>query len=105
MWRGDSLTSLNQDNSAIFGEKDVQRSYPGDYYLKLREKKFGLNLVLRVVLVIESKGLYFLSSLLLQWNSVNTETNGTCLSVRIIWVFRIKRALGKKQSRTLFQLS
>ena len=53
-------------------------------------KNFKLNLVVVdvVVLVIESKGLYFLSSLLLQWNSVNTDTKGTCLSVRIIWVFR-----------------
>ena len=37
-------------------------------------KKFKLNLVVVVVLVIESKGLYFLSSLLLQGNSVNTDT-------------------------------
>ena len=61
-------------------------------------KKIKLNLVivLVIVLIIESNGLHFLSSLLLQWNSVNTDTKRTCLSVRTIWVFRIKRALGKK---------
>ena len=42
-------------------------------------KKFKLNLVVVVVLVIESKGLYFLSSLLLQGNSVNTDTKGHAL--------------------------
>ena len=67
-------------------------------------KKFKLNLVFGVVLVIESNGLYFLSSLLLQWNSVNTDTKGTCLSVRIIWVFRIKRALRKKTVTDTFSI-
>ena len=42
-------------------------------------KKFKLNLVVVVVLVIESKGLYFLSSLLLEGNSVNTDTKGHAL--------------------------
>ena len=42
-------------------------------------KKIKLNLVVVVVLVIESKGLYFLSSLLLQGNSVNTDTKGYAL--------------------------
>ena len=42
-------------------------------------KNFKLNLVVVVVLVIESKCLYFLSSLLLQWNSVDTDTKGHAL--------------------------
>ena len=48
-------------------------------------KKFNLNLVVVVVLVIESKGLYFLSSLLLRWNSVNTDTKGHALVCVLSW--------------------
>ena len=51
---GDSLTSFNQDNSAnFFGEKDVQRSYPGCLLFENTRKNFKSNLALVVVLVLE----------------------------------------------------
>ena len=68
-------------------------------------KNFKLNLVVVVVLVIESKGLYFLSSLLLQWNSVNTDTKGHALVCVLSGCSVESGHSGKKKSRTLFQLS
>ena len=55
---GDSLTSFNKDDTTNFyGEKDVQRSCPGCLLFENTRKNFKLNLVLVVVLVLESKGL------------------------------------------------
>ena len=54
----DSLTSSNQDNTA--NSKRCTMSYPGCLLFEnTREKNFKLNLVLVVVLVLESKGLYY----------------------------------------------
>ena len=56
---GNSLISFNQDNNAtFFGEKDVQSSYPGCLLFENTRKNFELNLVLLVVLALESKGLH-----------------------------------------------
>ena len=55
---GDVCTlAINQDNSAnLFGEKDLQWSYPGCLLFENTQINFLLNLVL--VLILESKGLY-----------------------------------------------
>ena len=56
---GNTLTSFNQDNSAnFFGEKNGQSSYPGCLLFENTRTNFTLNLVLVVVLVLESKALH-----------------------------------------------
>ena len=47
-------TSVHSAN--LFGEKDLQWSYPGCLLFENTQKNFMLNLVL--VLILESKGLY-----------------------------------------------
>ena len=52
---------LSQDNSANFsGESKVQGSFPGSLFFENTRKNFQSNLALLVVLVLESKGLYWL---------------------------------------------
>ena len=61
-----SLTSFTQDKSAnFFGVKMYNEAIRGVYYLRIREKKKNckLNLLLLVVLVLESKGRYYLLSI------------------------------------------
>ena len=55
----EGVTSFNTDNSAIFSnEKRYNEGLVGVYFLRIREINFKLNLVLVVILVVESKGLY-----------------------------------------------
>ena len=62
MQSGEGSTSFNDDNSANFtGEKKYNEEFWGVYFLTIREKNFKSNLLLVVVLVLESKRLYFLS--------------------------------------------
>ena len=60
---GDGLTSFNLDKSAnFFGVKMYNEAIRDVYYLRIREKKnCKLNLLLLVVLVLESKGRYYLA--------------------------------------------
>ena len=60
---GDGLTSFNQAKSAnFFGVKMYNEAIRGVYYLRIREKRnCKLNLLLLVVLVLESKGRYYLA--------------------------------------------
>ena len=52
------LTSFNNDNNANFsGEKKYNEEFRGVYFMAIRKKNFKSNLVLVVVLVLESKGL------------------------------------------------
>ena len=56
----EGLTFFKVDNSFIFSnEKKVQWSFPGCLFFENTRKNFKLNLVLVVVLLLESKGLYF----------------------------------------------
>lgn len=56
---------LSQDNSANFsGESKVQGSFPGSLFFENTCKNFQSNLAVLAVLVIESKGLYWL----LRWD-------------------------------------
>ena len=56
----DGLASFSKDNRAIFflGGKEVQGSFPGCLLFENTRKNLKSNLVLVVVLVLESKGLY-----------------------------------------------
>ena len=52
---------LSQDNSANFsGESKVQGSFPRSLFLENTCKNFQSNLAVLAVLVLESKGLYWL---------------------------------------------
>ena len=59
----EGVTSFTKGNRANFsGEKWYNEAFRGAYSLRRREKNFKSNLVLVVVLVLESKGLYFSNS-------------------------------------------
>ena len=52
------LTFFNNDNCAnFFGEKKVQSTISGCLFFEITRKKFKSNIVVVVVLVLESKGL------------------------------------------------
>ena len=56
----DGLTSFNKGNSANFfcvNENKYKEAFRGVLYLRLREKNMKSNLVLVVVLVLETDGL------------------------------------------------
>ena len=56
---GKGSTSFNNDNSDnFFDEKKYNEEFRGVCFLTTREKNFKSNLVLVVVLVLESKGFY-----------------------------------------------
>ena len=56
----EGVTSFNTDNSAIFSneKKKYNEAFREVYILRIREINFKSNLVLVVVLDLESKGLY-----------------------------------------------
>ena len=57
---GEGLTSFNKNNRANFsGEKKGNEAFRGIYFLRICEKYLKSNVVLVVVLVLESKGLYY----------------------------------------------
>ena len=54
---GEGVTSFTKGNSANFSTENGKISFPGSLYFKNTRKSFKSNLVLIVVLILESKGL------------------------------------------------